>query len=127
MHNSLNIGDELFYYTERFLVCTVACAINHNLQNHLILVITGPESIGKTRWLQRLVPSALGDYYYQGFLDPKDKDSNIRMSDSFIINIDELDALSKNEIPRLKAFITSPESKVRAAYKAQATRFPRRA
>ena len=82
--------------------------------------------IGKTRWLNKLIPNQLKKYHAQGLFDLHDKDTRILISENLIGNLDEMDAFNRKEVSRLKELITSPGSKVRAPYARTPEFFPRR-
>src|SRR5690606_13397707 len=41
---------------KKWLVAMVACAINEDITNQAVLILTGKQGIGKTTWLKNLVP-----------------------------------------------------------------------
>jgi predicted P-loop ATPase len=126
LFQTLNTTDELFYYLEKWLVSLVASILDFNVQNQTVLLLIGSQGIGKSRWLNKLIPSSLKEYSVQGIFDPKDKDTKIFMSENLIGNLDELDSIDRKDIPRFKEIITSPGTKVRAPFARNASVFIRR-
>lgn len=126
LFNTLNADDELKYYLEKWLVALVASILDHNVQNQTVLLLIGTQGVGKSRWLGKLIPPSLKQYFVQGIFDPRDKDTKIIMSENLIGNLDELDSIEKRDVPKFKEFITSPGTKLRASYARNATHFPRR-
>ena len=124
--NSLNTNEPLLFYLEKWLVSLVASILDSNLQNQTVFLLIGSQGVGKSRWLNKLIPPSLKEYSVQGIFDPKDKDTKILMSENLIGNLDELDSIEKRDVPKFKEFITSPGSKLRASYARNATHFPRR-
>jgi hypothetical protein len=126
LFTSLNADDELKYYLEKWLVALVASILDHNVQNQTVLLLIGTQGVGKSRWLGKLIPPSLRQYFVQGIFDPRDKDTKILMSENLIGNLDELDSIEKRDVPKFKEFITSPGTKIRASYARNAMHFPRR-
>ncbi len=85
--------------------------------NHLCLILGGEQSIGKTTFLNSLVPDDLKDYYYVGGLDPDKNDSLIRSTTNFLINLDDyFDTINGKKASSLKGYITLPSVKTRLPY-----------
>ena len=101
---------------ERWLIGMVACAIEPNAINQTAIILVGPQGIGKSRWLNRLVPSELSKYQYIGNIDPTNKDALGYLSECILINLDELETLRKAEIGALKSMMTLQSIKVRRPY-----------
>jgi len=126
LFQTLNTNEPLLFYLEKWLVSLVASILDSNLQNQTVFLLIGSQGVGKSRWLNKLIPFSLKEYSVQGIFDPKDKDTKILMSENLIGNLDELDSIEKRDVPKFKEFITSPGSKLRASYARNATQFPRR-
>jgi len=110
-----------------WFVAMVGSLLEDNVINHTFLVFTGKQGIGKTSWFNRLVPNELNNYYFTGTIDPKNKDSQIQISENMIINIDELQGLKASDIHALKALITQKELKTRKPYARNHETLPHRA
>ena len=126
LFQTLNTNEPLLIYLKKWLVALVASILDSNLQNQTVLLLIGSQGVGKSRWLNKLIPTSLKQYSVQGIFDPKDKDTKILMSENLIGNLDELDSIEKRDVPKFKEFITSPGSKLRASYARNATEFARR-
>jgi hypothetical protein len=126
LYDTLNVSEDSFMFFKKWFISIVASILDVNYQNQTVLLLIGSQGVGKSRWLQKLIPPKLKDYFVQGIFDPRDKDTKILMSENLIGNLDELDSMGKSDIPKYKEFITSPGTKVRAAYGRNATIFPRR-
>lgn len=111
----------------KWLVSTVACSINPKEVNQHVLVFVGKQGIGKSTWLNKLVPEALDGYLYSGIVNPNNKDTLVNLSENFIINLDELENLNKTELGSLKALITQSAIRLRKAYGIFNENFVRRA
>lgn len=114
--STLKVEEDCQYYLEKWLHLLVASIINPSINNQYVLTLVGPQGIGKSSWLGKLIPQQLKTYMFQGILDLKDKDTRITVSENLIINLDEMNAIDKNETARLKELITSSGYKVRAPY-----------
>ena len=118
--------DLLKKWLEKYLVNVVAATLDGKA-NHQMLVLYGAQGIGKTTWLNKLVPVSLKEYLYLGSIQPSSRDSIIHLTERMFINIDELENLNKTEINSLKSFITNPEVVMRKMYAKNHDRFIRRA
>ena len=111
----------------KWLVATVACAIDEKTENHAVLLLSGGQGLGKTTWCRNLVPPELHQYVYSGNLDPASKDASLLLSDCFLILLDELSGQSRMELNRLKAMITKNSVHERRAYAHNSETYERRA
>lgn len=114
----------------KWLLSTVAAALKPNgFKSRGVLTIQGPQSIGKTGWVNALIPdSALREIaiLLDHHLDAGNKDSIITAVSHWIVEIGELDSSFKKDIARLKGFLTSDRDKVRRPYGAADSEYPRR-
>ena len=101
---------------KRWLIGYVACALDHQAVNQTAIILVGPQGVGKTRWLNRLVPEELSKYRFVGTINPDNKDTLVYLSECMLINLDELETLKKAEIGALKTIMTMPSVKVRRPY-----------
>jgi predicted P-loop ATPase len=112
---------------KKWFVAMVGCMIIDEIVNHTALVLYGGQGLGKTTWLDNLVPKELKEYKHSGFVNPKNKDTFVALSEKMLINIDELEALRANEIGAFKAMVTLPSINVRRVYGHYTEHMPRRA
>ncbi len=103
-------------YFKKWLIAVVAGVFDPVWANHTALILQGNQGVGKSRWLERLVPDSLKSYYYSGSLDPKDKDSKFNVVSNFLINLDELETSSRGEFGHLKHLITTKQLQLRRPY-----------
>jgi len=101
---------------KKWLVAVVACVLNDKEVNHTAIIFQGEQGIGKSRWIMRLVPKELSDYVFTGNIIPSDKDSKLAVVKNFIINLDELETLNREEIGFLKSLMTQKEIQIRKPY-----------
>jgi putative DNA primase/helicase len=96
---------------------------------HGVLVLTGAQGTGKTRWIRALCPDdAVGGAVKDGLmLDAKTPDSVRLATEQWISELGELDGtFRKSDIANLKAFITSDADSYRMPYARSSNRYPRR-
>lgn len=103
-------------YLRRWLIGVVASATEAKEVNQTVLILVGGQGIGKTKWMDRLVPKGLSRYYYSGNINPNDKDTKVNLAECLLINMDELENLNKGEIGTLKQLITLPTIRLRRPY-----------
>jgi predicted P-loop ATPase len=121
-------NDQLFHrLLMSWLVATVGSMLDPKIVNHTALIFTGKQGIGKSSWIQKLVPSQLKDYYYSGPVNPFNKDTLINLSTCMIIDLDELESMNNTEIGAFKELITKPHIKLRRPYGRYNEDMPRRA
>ena len=111
---------------KKWLVNLVACGLEGtttakklNIKsgiNQQVLVFVGKQGIGKTTWLNGLLPDQLEGYLYSGIVNPSNKDTLVNLSENLIINLDELENLNKTELGSLKSLITQSAIRLRKAY-----------
>lgn len=116
------------FYMRKWLIQAVAAIyLIDGLSAAGMLVLTGPQGIGKTQ-LIRLLASVVNDSFLEGAtLDPSNKDSVMTISSHWIVELGELDAtFRKADLAQLKAFITKKVDKLRRPYARKDSEFPRR-
>ncbi len=112
---------------KKWLVASVACSIDPEITNHQVLIFSGAQGLGKTTWMKNLVPPILSEYYYGGSINLGNKDTEIQLSENFLINLDELSNLGRKNMSALKEIITKPSIKLRRPYGTVAETMPKRA
>jgi putative DNA primase/helicase len=99
----------------------------YGFESHGVLVLTGPQGLGKTSWVKRLVPASLGVILVGAVLDPSNKDSVGTAVGHWLVELGELDGtFRKADIARLKSFITLPTDKLRRPYDRLDSEYQRR-
>jgi predicted P-loop ATPase len=81
-----------------------------------VIVFSGKQGVGKTTWMENLVPGELKQYLFSGTINPNNKDTLIHLSECMLINLDELENLNRSEIGSLKELITKTHIRIRRAY-----------
>lgn len=102
---------------KKWFVAMVASWLYDEVVNQEVLVLIGRQGIYKTTWLERLLPPCLRAYGTK-MSNPHDlnKDEVMRIAEFGLICIDELDALNKQELNKMKSLITRSDVNERAAY-----------
>jgi putative DNA primase/helicase len=95
------------------------------IQGRGVLVLAGPQYIGKTRWVEALctLPGMVGTGYD---LDPHDRDSIAKCTGVKICELAELAQTTRRDADAIKAFLSSPYDVVRLPYAGEHSRFRRR-
>ena len=110
--------EQFFYHFKKWCVRSVKCATDDNYFNKNAFVLSDDgkgQNIGKTTWIRNLCPPILSNYIVDNL--PKDeKDAKIVLTQNFIVNLDELASLSKQEINTLKSLFSADKIKVRFPY-----------
>ena len=119
-----------FWYKSlrRYLIAMAACATQAGITNEAAITFFGAQGLGKTKWLNRLIPNALDPkkYLFVGTIND-DKDSQVNISTKLLINLDELGSLNRDEIGYLKSLFSLSEFSIREPYGRRARSFTRRA
>lgn len=112
---------------KKWFVAMVACVTNEKETNQTVIVFSGKQGLGKTTWIEKLIPKPLKDYMFSGTINPNNKDTLIHLAECMLINLDELENLNRTEIGTLKELITKTHIRMRKAYGHNNETLPRRA
>lgn len=106
-----------------FLIGAVARALEPGCKNDNMLVLEGPQGIGKSTAIRYL----FGDRFFTDHLpDFHSKDSFQQLQGAWCIEVAELSALSKAEVKDVKQFLSRLVDKFRAPYEKLPMSIPRR-
>lgn len=100
----------------RWLIATVAGAVNPDTVNHSVLILVGKQGRGKTTYTRLLLPKELFRYYYNGKINPENKDTEIYLSECLLIVWDEIGVSSRTGWDVIKETITKDKIRVRRPY-----------
>ena len=80
--------------------------------------LLGDQGVQKTKFYKNMVPEPLREYFKDGVaLDPSDKDSVIKATGNWFVELGELDAtFRKADLSRLKAFLSEEKDVYRTPY-----------
>lgn len=112
---------------KKSLIRSIACGLGKK-ENRIVTVLYGQkQETGKTTFIRFLCPWKTTKYFTESpIIGGQQKDTEIRFSENFIYNIEELAGLSRIDINKLKADISKSSIKERRAYAAFETYAPRR-
>lgn len=111
-------------WLRRFLIMAIARA--NNGTQCPVLVLDGPQYIGKSKFIQWLCSSPkILDYYTEGQIAPDSKDCRIRAAEKWIWEVPEFGATARRaDVEALKGFLTQAEITERAPYEKNDTKRP---
>lgn len=107
--------EQFYYHFKKWLVRCVKCATSPGYFNKQAFILVSPkQNDGKSTFCRFLCPPALSDYIAEDITN--DKDARILLCRNFLINLDELAVLSKQEINSLKAYFSKTQINERLPY-----------
>jgi putative DNA primase/helicase len=110
----------------RWLVSCVAAVFEKDFRNRGVLVLQGEQSLGKTAWLERLVPKFSEFFTSSTNMDVRSRDDVKRVLGYWIVELGELEGVLRVDMPRLKAFLTLRKDEMRLPYGHAMTKYHRR-
>lgn len=66
---------------KKWFVAMVACVTNEKAINQTVIVFSGKQGVGKTTWIEKLIPKPLKDYMFSGTINPNNKDTLIHLAE----------------------------------------------
>jgi len=109
---------------KKMIVRSAACALNYIPFNKQCFTLLGGQNAGKSTFFRFLCPVQLRNYYKEN-IDITSKDGELALCQNIFINFEELDALNKKELNKIKAMFTKHKVKVRPPYERRERNFPR--
>lgn len=99
-------NDELFYYhMKKWVVRAIRTVLfQDEINKNALVLANGVQNAGKSTYLKKLVPPSLMKYYGENL--SLDKDGRIKLCKTFIINLEELQALNKQDTDKVKAMLS---------------------
>lgn len=101
---------------KHFMVGMVASAMDDEIVNHLCLLLCSGQNIGKTTFINRLLPPELHEYLCTGSIGSGNKDELSRLAEFWLINLDEYESMNTREMNLLKDLITRTHISIRLPY-----------
>ena len=102
---------------KKWFVAMVACWMYDEVVNQQVLVLIGKQGIYKTTWLEHLLPPCLRAYQTKmSTSDELNKDERMRIGEFGLIHLEEIDALDRRGLNKMKSLVTSSDINERAAY-----------
>ena len=111
----------------KWFVGMLACALQDEAVNHLVIILYSEQGKGKSTWIRRLLPPEWREYYRNGMANPENKDHQLMLSTHLIINMEEFDGARISDLAGLKRTITQESVTERKVYDMQTLSFIRRA
>ena len=108
--------------TKNFFLSAVARVFQPGKKVDAMLILEGEQDAGKSTLFRILASDA---WFFDSAFDPGSKDSYQVLRRKWLIEWAELDGLTRAEISRVKAFMSSPQDTYRASYAKQAIDVPR--
>lgn len=110
---------------KRWMVGMVACALSDEDMNQLVIILYSEQGKGKSSWIRHLLPPEWKEYFYNGMIDPSNKDDARLLSTRIIINMEEFEGVRPGELAALKRIIAQDNVTQRKAYDVEAFTLPR--
>ena len=101
---------------KRWIVGLVACALSDEDMNQLVIILYSEQGKGKSSWIRRLLPPEWKEYFYNGIIDPSNKDDARLLATRIIINMEEFEGVKPGELAALKRIIAQDNVTQRKAY-----------
>lgn len=112
---------------KKWLVAWVACMLEENTTNQQCIILSGKQGIGKSTWVEHIMPKELKPYYYAGKVKLDNNDTLGLISSKCLINLDELVNLTERGVGSLKELITKGTLDYRKVFTKLPENFMRRA
>ena len=110
---------------ERYLVGMCAAATQDDVVNHTVLLLCSEvQNIGKTTFINNLLPPELRTYLSTGLINPNSKDDLAKIAQSMLINLDEFEGMSGRDLNTFKDLVTRKLISIRLPYARRSQNFP---
>ncbi len=110
---------------KRWIVGLVDCALNDEKMNQLVIILYSEQGKGKSSWIRHLLPPEWKEYFYNGMVNPENKDQARLLSTRIIINMEEFEGVKPGDLAALKAIIAQDYIIQRKVYDLEAFNLPR--
>ena len=88
--------------------------------NQLVIILYSEQGKGKSSWIRHLLQPEWKEYFYNGIIDPANKDHERLLSTRIIINMEEFEGVKPGELAALKRIIAQDNITQRKAYDVEA-------
>ena len=110
---------------ERYLVGMCAAATQDDVVNHTVLLLCSEvQNIGKTTFINNLLPAEVRTYLSSGLINPNSKDDLAKIAQSMLINLDEFEGMSGRDLNTFKDLVTRKVISIRLPYARRSQNFP---
>ena len=94
-----------------------AAATQENIVNHTVLLLCSEiQNIGKTTFINNLLPPELRAYLSTGLINSNNKDDLAKITQAMLINLDEFEGMSGRELNAFKDLVTRKVISFRLPY-----------
>lgn len=125
----IDVGDEKreFFkkYLTKWIVAMVAGWLGMGKGNEVTLVLVGDQGIGKSQYLEHLIPPALKEYFASIHLARVDKEFKLQTTENALIVLEELDAMDNKTLHAFKAASDATSVAERDVYAPRREKRPR--
>lgn len=116
--NTVDATNQVWFNSQfkKMIVRMVAQSLHKiDFNKHCFVIASPKQNIGKSSFMKYLCPKKLKDYSTEtiNFLD---KDGTIALCENFIVNLDELSHMPKNELEKVKSLFSQTTTKVRRPF-----------
>lgn len=102
-----------------------AAATQENIVNHTVLLLCSEiQNIGKTTFINNLLPPELRAYLSTGLINSNNKDDLAKITQAMLINLDEFEGMSGRELNAFKDLVTRKVISFRLPYARRSQNFP---
>jgi predicted P-loop ATPase len=108
--------------SRKILCAMVARVLDPGHHFDCVLILEGPQGIGKSTSIRRLVTD---EWFSDAHIDIREKDAVLAMTGIWAIELGELSSLKKSDVDQLKEFISRRFDRIRLPYGALTELFPR--
>lgn len=124
--NHVKADDQAYFNClfKKALVRSIACSLYGKVNRMVMVLVSEKQEIGKSSFIRFLNP--FGDKYYTEAALRNDKDSEFKLVENFIFNLEELSSLSNLDVNKLKATLSTALVKERRPYARNEVAAPRR-
>jgi len=124
--NFVKAEDQEFFnlMLKKWMVKCIICALD-NIPNRTVFILAGKQEIGKSWYLRFLSP--FGSDYFSEAPIRDNKDTDFRLTECFLISLEEMDDLTNVQLSKMKAMISRGSVKERKPYDRDELVKPRRA
>ena len=125
--NSVHTSHQKFWVEclERYLVGMCAAATQDDVVNHTVLLLCSEiQNIGKTTFINNLLPPELRAYLSTGLINPNNKDDLAKIAQAMLINLDEFEGMNGRELNIFKDLVTRKVISIRLPYARRSQNFP---
>ena len=112
---------------KKWFVGMVACGIGDGIANENMLIFIGKQALGKTRWIESLLPSELNDYFYGDEVNLSNKDHKALFASKILIHLDELTTFTRAQVEQFKSVLSAKKITYRRPYDRNIVDYDRRA